>query len=66
MELLTEKQKERKQRDAEVATAYRELRRKCPNASRTRIFDELAKANVGGLKSIYGIRQALINQGALR
>ena len=65
MELLTEKQKERRQRDTAVVAAYRELSRKCPTASKTRIINELAKNRVGGLTSYYGIRQALVSRGVI-
>lgn len=64
-ELLTEKQKARRQRDTDVVAAYRDMCRKYPGASRTRIIDELAKRNVGGLKSYYGIRKALVNRGII-
>ena len=65
MELLTEKQEARKKRDAEVSAAYREMRRKYPNASRTRIINELAKQKIGGLTSYFGVRSALQNRGVL-
>ena len=66
MELLTEKQRARKARNMEVAAAYKEMRRRYPEASQSRIIDELARREVAGLTSISGIRKALIERGAIQ
>ena len=63
-ELLTEKQEARRDRDQEVITAYKRMSARYPTASKTKIINELARQNVGGLRSYYGVyRVVVVNHG---
>ncbi len=62
-ELLTEKQEARRDRDQIVVTEYRKLTGQYPTASKTKIINELAKRQVGGLRSYYGVRRVLVDHG---
>lgn len=65
MELLTEKQILRKARDGQIADMFRQMRLTYPNASETRIIAEIAKSGAFGIRSPYGVRNALIKQNVI-
>ena len=62
MELLTQKQRERKTRDIRIAAMFMEMRRTYPNATETRIIAEIAEKGGFGIKSSFAVRKALISQ----
>lgn len=65
-ELLTEKQKARKERDLKIAVDFRKMVATYPNASTSLIIEEMAKkGGSNGVTSKSGLRSSLMRVGAL-
>lgn len=64
-ELLTEKQRARKQADALIAAEYLKMRKAYPKASRTLILQEMASHACEGFTSVSGIRTSLLRTGII-
>lgn len=65
IDLRTEKQVKRDDRDALIAAYYNRLKVENPGVSQTRIIKAIAKEGKFGIKSPLAIRTALIKQNAI-
>jgi len=65
MQLLTQKQQQRAERNMAVVKTFKEMRRRYPDASDGRIMSAMAEEHTHGLSSVAGIRKVLVECKAI-